>query len=152
MNCIRHGRKRVVGNQILRATIQKIKFCFFKKTDSCYFRLQTSLKQVTRCSSRQKITSHSGRCRHIHTYSSIYKHIQIYSGIFRHNQAYSGIIQSYSEPCVILAYSEHSHIQKPGILRTLSHSELEVHLEPYLTSTMECLSKIVNSYNFFCKL
>ena len=31
-------------NQILPATTEKIKFCLFKKTASCLFRLETSLK------------------------------------------------------------------------------------------------------------
>ena len=62
--------------------------------------------------------SHSGRFRHIHTYSDI----------FRDNQAYS-------EPCVTLANSEpwyiynsgiqnQRHIQNPGIIRTLLYQEL----------------------------
>ena len=58
-------------------------------------------------------------------YTVLFRHI-------RHNQKYSGIIQAYgqtySEPCVTLAYSEPWHIQKPGIatpgiFRTLVYSE-----------------------------
>ena len=62
--------------------------------------------------------SHSGRFRHIHTYSDI----------FRDNQAYS-------EPCVTLVNSEpwyiynsgiqnQRHIQNPGIIKTLLYQEL----------------------------
>ena len=53
--------------------------------------------------------------------------------LIRHNQKYSGVIQAYgqtySEPCVTLAYSEPWYIQKPGIatpaiFRTLAYLEL----------------------------
>ena len=51
------------------------------------------------------------------------KAIQKDLGTFRHNQAYPGIIQAYSEPCVILVYSEplvyseHRYIQNAGIFK-----------------------------------
>ena len=57
-------------------------------------------------------------------------HIPANSGIYKHIQSYSGIIQTHSEPCVILAYSEPRYIQNPGIFRargifrTLVYSEL----------------------------
>ena len=68
--------------------------------------------------------------RHIHAYSSIFRHIQIYPEKIRHIQAYSGIIQAYSEPCVIITYSELWYIENPrifktrGIFRTLIHPKL----------------------------
>ena len=41
------------------------------------------------------------------------KAIQTDFGTFRHNQAYPGIIQTYSKPCVNLAYLESWYIQNP---------------------------------------
>ena len=111
-------------------------------------------------------------------YSRIFRHIQIYSGIIRHIQELFRHIQAYPEPSVILAYSEPPyiqklsiirtrsilrflvyseawhiqnlrHIQNPGISKTRSMSRTLVFSEPCETSTMECLTKIVSSYNYF---
>ena len=88
--------------------------------------------------------------------------IQKELGTFRHNQAYPGIIQSYSKPCVTLAYFEPWYIQNPhifkirNIFRTLVYSEPQYiqnygifkiqglfrHLR-FQTSTMKRFSKIV---------
>ena len=51
-------------------------------------------------------------------YSGIFRHIQTCPDKIKHIQAYSGIIQAYSEPCVILEYSEFWYIQNSGIFRT----------------------------------
>ena len=71
------------------------------------------------------------------------------------------MIQAYSEPCVVLAYSETSYIweplhfqnqrdtQNPGTFRTLAYSKSETCSEPRQTSAMERFAKIVNSHNLF---
>ena len=48
------------------------------------------------------------------------KAIQTDLDTFTHNQAYPGIIQTYSKPCVTLAYLEPWYIQNTDILRTRS--------------------------------
>ena len=59
---------------------------------------------------------------------SIFMHISAY-------KAYPGIIQTYLEPCITVAHSE--HIQNPGIIRTrgifrtLVYSEPEAYSEPW---------------------
>ena len=93
-----------------------------------------------------------GKCKTkaILTHLGIFIHIPVYSGFFRHrhNQVHSAIIQSYSEPCVTLAYSELWYIQNRGILKTrfifrtliypktLAHSELETYWELWLFRTL----------------
>ena len=82
-------------------------------------------------------------------------------------------IQTYSKPCVTLAYSEPWYIQNPDIFRTrsifrtlayvelwyiqnplifrtLAFSNSEAYSEPCQTSTMKHFAKIVNGYNYFC--
>ena len=66
-----------------------------------------------------KNKSHSGR----------FRHIQKYPDIIRHIQAYSGIIQPYSKPCLTLEKPE--AYSKPGIPKTLAHSEPETDSESW---------------------
>ena len=112
----------------------------------------------------------------------IFTYIPAYSDISRHNQTNSGIIQTYSEPCVTLAYYElwyiqnpgifktrgifralvypkpwhiqnQRHIQKPGLFRTLGCSEPEAYSEPCQISTMERLEKqLTDIADYFRKL
>ena len=69
------------------------------------------------------------------------KSVQADLGIFTH-------IQTYSELCVTLAYSESEaysepwYIQNPDIFRTLVYSK------PCQTSTMERFAKIVEGYHY----
>ena len=58
-------------------------------------------------------------------------------------------IQTYSEPCVTLAYSEPCYIQNPGIFRTMTYLEPEAYSELCQTSTMERFAKIIDGYNCF---
>ena len=105
--------------------------------------------------------------------SKIFMFRQIYAcwRIFRY-------IPAYSEPCIILRYSEPWYTQNPGILwtrdilrtrlysepwhtqnhkdiqnicifRTVAYSETKAYSEPCQTSTMECFGKMVNGYNHF---
>ena len=70
--------------------------------------------------------------RQIYVYSCmlghILKHIQLYSGTIRHIQELFRHAQPFSEPCEILAYLEHWHIQNQkhihncGIFRTIQWS------------------------------
>ena len=52
--------------------------------------------------------------------------------MFWHIQAYSGIFRTLFKPDIFRtpAYSEHWHIQHPGIFRTLACLELEAYSEP----------------------
>ena len=63
-------------SQILPATVDKIKFYLFKKTVFDSFRQEIIMGKMQN-------KSHSGRCRHVHGYSSIFRHIQ---ELFRHIQ------------------------------------------------------------------
>ena len=100
------------------STIEKIKLCYFKKKDSCYF--------------RQEIIMGKGKNKAILVASGIFTNIPAYSSIVRYSQGYSGIrhIQAYLESCVTLSYSEAWHIQNqrhsqnPGIFITLAYLEL----------------------------
>ena len=49
--------------------------------------------------------------------------ILAYSNIIRHIQELSRDIQTHSEACITLVYSEPLHIQNPDIFRTLVYSE-----------------------------
>ena len=91
----------------------------------------------------------------------IFTHVQTYPDIIRHIQAYSRIIQTYSRPCVTLAYSEswyiqnQWHIQDPGISKTLAHSELqrssepEAYSEPCQASAIEHVGKQLTAIIIF---
>ena len=68
-------------SQILPATIEKIKFCFFKKTVYGYL--------------KQWITI--GKCKRKAIQTDL-GNIHAHSDIFRYNQVHSGAIQAYSEP------------------------------------------------------
>ena len=82
--------------------------------------------------------------------------------IFRHNQAYSKLCVTleylelwyiqHSDTLEPEVYSELWYIQNPGVFITLAYSKSEAYLEPCQTSTMKSFSKIVNGYNYFCKL
>ena len=104
------------------------------------------------------------------------KAIQTDLGTFRHNQAiYPGIIQTYPGIFRTLTYLEPWYIQNPdiirirsifrtlaclqpwciqnnGIFRTLTYSKFEAYFEPHQTSMIKCFAKIVDGYNYFCKL
>ena len=114
-----------------------------------------TLKWVTTCSSRQRITLGKCKTKTSQADLGIFSHIPAYSDIFRHNQTYPEIIQAYSEPCVILAYSEPCYIQNLGIFTTwrifgtLAYSNLKAYSEPCQISTMERFATIVNGYNYF---
>ena len=77
-------------------------------------------------------------------FGQIFRYIHAYFDIFRHNQAYSGIIQAYSD--IFRTLCNHD------ILRTLTYLEPEAYSEPCQKSTMKHFVKIVNSYNYLCKL
>ena len=63
-------------------------------------------------------------------------------GTFRRNQVYPRIIQTYSEPCVTLAYLERWCIQNPAIFRarsifkTLAYSQLWYIQNPDILRTL----------------
>ena len=98
------------------------------------------------------------------------KTIQTNLGTFMRNQAYPGIIQAYSGilktlcntiltlyllliyVCRTLAYSQPCFIQSPSIFRTLAYSKSKAYSELCQTPTMKHFAKIVNGYNYFCKL
>ena len=61
--------------------------------------------------------SHSGRFRHVHTYSNISRDIGTYSGTIRH------ILRNYSD--ILWTW----HIQNPGILRTRGIFRTQVYSE-----------------------
>ena len=69
--------------------------------------------------------------RQIYAYSRIFLLFQVHSVIIRHFQEFFRHIQTYSEPCSTLAYSEPLSIENPYIFRTqnifkiLAFSELE---------------------------
>ena len=59
----------------------------------------------------------------------------------------------YSEPHVTRWYIQNKrHIQNPGVFKSLAYSELEAHSEPCQRSSMDYFAKIVNNYNYLCKL
>ena len=78
--------------------------------------------------SLQVLTKKKQNTRRVYQDSSL--SIRAYSG-------YSGIIQSYSEPCVTLAYSELWYIQNASIFKTrnifktLAHGEPETYSESW---------------------
>ena len=63
--------------------------------------------------------------------------ILAYSNIIRHIQELSRDIQTHSESCVILVYSEPLHIQNPGIFRILACSESEPYQEHWYIQDMK---------------
>ena len=73
------------ANQILSATLEKIKFCLFKKTVYGSF--------------RKDITMEKCKIKAIQADIDIFTHILACSGLFKHKQAYS-------EPSATLVYSE----------------------------------------------
>ena len=77
---------------------------------------------VCACSSTDQMEkteskSHSGRFRHVHTYSNISRDIGTYSGTIRH------ILRNYSD--ILWTW----HIQNPGILRTRGIFRTQVYSE-----------------------
>ena len=76
----------------LSLTIEKIKFCLFKKAVFGFF--------------RPGITTGKCKTKTIQANLGIFIHIPTYLGTFRHNQIYPGIILVYSEPCAALVYLE----------------------------------------------
>ena len=121
-------------NQILSATLEKVKFCFFKKTVYKSFRQGITMEK---CKAKG-IQVDLGIVRHILAYSDIFKHKEVNSGNIR---VYWDIFRTLCNPGVfrtlvyseLEAYSEPWCIQNSGIFRILVHSE------PCQTSTMEHL-------------
>ena len=87
-------------NQMLSATIEKIKYFVFKKTINGSIRQR---KAMGKCKTKA-IQADLG----VFTFP----HIEIYLQVFRHNQTYSGIIQAYSGIFRTLC--------NPSIIRTLA--------------------------------
>ena len=117
--------------------------------------------------------SHSGRFRHVHTYSNISRDIGTYSGIIRHIfRNYSGILWIWHIQNTgifrTLAYSEFWYIQNSdilrtrGILRTLGYWEPRYVVNLGMLRTWVIFRMLSNiygrafcknsySYNYFCK-
>ena len=110
------------ANQILSATIEKIKFFLFRKTVYGSF--------------KQGITMEKCKTKAIQADLTIFPHIQAYSHLLRDNQAHSGIIQAY--PGIFRTL--------PGVFSILTYSEPESYLEPWY------IQNPVNIYDgAFCK-
>ena len=99
--------------------------------------------------------SHSRILRHIQVSSDIFRHIQ---ELFSHIQELFWHTQAYSEPFVILEYSETWYIQNPcifrtgGIHRTLVYSVPEPYSEPcsFLRIWLHLLKKCLMENFIFC--
>ena len=91
-------------NQILSATLDKIKFCLFKKAVYGSF--------------RQEVTMEKCKTKAIQADVGIFTHILAYPDIHKHKQASETL--EYLEPWSV---QNEKHIHSLGIFRTLAYSE-----------------------------
>ena len=69
---------------------------------------------------RFRILTYSSLCYFMHmpVCSMVFSIIKAYSCILRHYYGIFRLFQTYSAPCVTLAYSQPCHVLNPGIVRT----------------------------------
>ena len=134
-------------NQILPATIEKIKFCLITKTASCSSRIQNNFQfhvNIEISNHAFKYTRDYNGERRIHTHSAMFRYFQTYSGIIRHIRELFKHIQNpvqsqhIQNPYIFrirdifrtLRHNNLRHINNPSILRALVYSKLETYSEP----------------------